>query len=105
MKFNWIPSQCLAWLEFVIDLKKGKVIGSNEKLEALHVQLQQAMVSKFLPARSIASITGKVISMLIASGTVTRLMTRSLYAQIATQCSWCHLLEISAEAKAELVLV
>jgi len=101
-KSNWVPSQCLTWLGFVIDLEKGKVIVPKEKLEALRVQLQQALVSKFLPARSIASITGKIISMSIALGTVTRLMTRSLYALIATRRSWCHLLEISTEAKAEL---
>ena len=102
VKSNWVPSQCLVWLGFVINLEKGKVIVPNEKLEVLHVQLRQALVSKFLPAQSIASITGKIISMSIALGTVTRLMTRSLYALIATRRSWCHLLEISAEAKAEL---
>ena len=40
--------------------------------------------------------------MLIALGSVTRLMTRSLHALIATRHSWCHLLETSAEAMAEL---
>ena len=56
-KSNWVPSQCLAWLGFVIDLERGKVIVPNEKLDALHVQLRQALLSKFLPVRSIASIT------------------------------------------------
>ena len=84
VKSNWVPSQCLVWLGFVINLEKGKVIVPNEKLEALHVQLRQALVSKFLPARSIASITGNIISMSIALGTVSRLMTRSLYALITT---------------------
>ena len=55
-----------------------------------------------LPARSFASITGKLISMSIALGPVARLMTRSLYALINTRCSWCHVLLISSEAKAEL---
>ena len=97
-----MPTQCLAWLGFVIDLEKGKIIVPNEKLDALHVQLWQALVSKFLLVRSIASITGKIISMLIALGPVTRLMTKSIYVLIATRRSWCHLLKIPAEAKAEL---
>ena len=55
-----------------------------------------------LPARSLAGITGKLISMSIALGPVTRLMTRSLYALINTRHSWCHTLTISPEAIKEL---
>ena len=101
-KSNWVPSQCLTWLGFVIDLEKGKVVVPKEKLDALRGQLQQAMMSKFLTARSIASITGKIISMSIALGPVTRLMTRNLYGLIATRYSWCHMLQISSEVWSEL---
>ena len=101
-KSNWMPTQCLRWLGFVIDLEGGKVKVPTEKLEALQLQLKQAMLSKALTARSVASITGKVISMSIALGQVSRLMTRSLYALISTRHSWCQMLEISAEARFEL---
>ena len=103
-KSVWVPVQRLAWLGFIIDLEKGKVEVPKEKLETLHLQLQQAILSKCLPARSVASVTGKTISMLIALGPVSRLMTRSLYALISTRYSWCHMLEISADARAELQL-
>ena len=92
-KSNWVPAQRLAWLGFIIDLEKGKMEVPMEKLEALLRQLKQAMLLRALPARSIASITGKIISMSIALGPVTRLMTRSLYALISTRYSWCHMLE------------
>ena len=101
-KSSWVPAQRLAWLGFIIDLEKGKMEVPMEKLEALLRQLKQAMLLRALPARSIASITGKIISMSIALGPVTRLMTRSLYALISTRYSWCHMLEISAEARSEL---
>ena len=40
--------------------------------------------------------------MSIVLGPVTRLMTRSRYALISTRYAWCHMLEISAEARSEL---
>ena len=67
-KSTWMPTQCLRWLGFVIDLEGGKVKVPTEKLEALQSQLKQAMLSKALTARSVVSITGKVISMSIALG-------------------------------------
>ena len=101
-KSNWVPAQQLTWLEFVIDLEKGKVEVPEEKIKALKVQLRQAILSKALTARSMVSITGKIISMSIALGPMTRLMTRSLYALISTCYSWCHMLAISDQARAEL---
>ena len=101
-KSNWVPAQCMACLGFIIDLEKGKMEVTVEKLKALLLQVRQAFLSRVLPARSIASITGKIISMSIVLGPVTRLMTRSLYALISTRYVWCHMLEISAEARSEL---
>ena len=49
-------------------LEKGKMEVPVEKLKALLLQLRQALLSRALPARSIASITGKIISMSIALG-------------------------------------
>ena len=69
-------------LGFDIDLARGMVQIQLEKIEALGNQIKDALQSKMLPARSLAGITGKLISMSIALGLVTRLMTRSLYAVI-----------------------
>ena len=86
-KSNWVPVQCLTWLGFVIDLEKSKVEVPKEKLEVFQVQLQLAIMSKALPVRFIEIVTGKFISVSIALGPVTRLMTRSLYALISTHYS------------------
>ena len=98
-KCIWTPTQCLNWLGFDIDLARGMV---QVPLEAVCNQIGDALQSKTLPARSLASITGKLISMSIALGPVTRLMTRGLYALINTHNSWCYTLTISPEAIKEL---
>ena len=98
-KCIWTPTQCLNWLGFDIDLARGMV---QVPLEAVCNQIGDALQSKTLPARSLASITGKLISMSIALGPVTRLMTRGLYALINIHNSWCHTLTISPEAIKEL---
>ena len=92
----------MTWLGFDIDLEKGVVEVPQSKIEAIHSQLKDAVTARVLPARSLASITGKLISLSIALGPVTRLMTRSLYTLINTQQSWCQALVISPEANAEL---
>ena len=72
------------------------------KITALQVLLAQAIGQEFLPARHLASITGKVISMALALGTIARLQTRSLYALINTQNTWCQQLKLYPEAASEL---
>lgn len=94
--------QRLSWLGFDIDLEKGVVEVPRSKIEAIHSQLKEAVTAKVLSARILTSITGKLISMVIALSPLNRLMTRSLYAHINTQHSWCQALVISPEANAEL---
>ena len=72
------------------------------KIEAIHSQLKDVVTARVLAARSLASITGKLISVSIALGPVTRLITRSLYALINMRQSWCQTLVISPEVNAVL---
>ena len=102
-KCVWIPTQQLNWLGFDIDLARGVLEVPRGKVETLCNQIKDALQAKALPARSLASITGRLISMSIALGPVTRLMTRNLYALINMRKSWCHTLTISPEATAELL--
>ena len=101
-KCLWTPVLHLTWLGFDLDLHKGVIEVPQSKIEAVQSQLRDAVLAKSLPARSLASITGKLISMSIALGPVTRLMTRGLYMLINTWQSWCQALAISADAKVEL---
>ena len=69
---------------------------------SLKSQLSRVAAKGALKAKELASIIGKVISMSLAIGPVSRLMTRRMYALLNSRTYWCRLLEISAEAKAEM---
>ena len=56
-----------------------------------------------IPARLLASVIGKIVSMPLALGPITRLMTCGMYAVLNTRVSWCQLLALSAEAKSEML--
>ena len=68
----------------------------QEKLSALHVQLAQTLKETKLSPKFLASITGKIISI------VARIMTRGLYALINACQTWYEVLEISDDAKSDL---
>ena len=55
-----------------------------------------------MSAKQLASILGKIISMGLAIGPVSRFMTCSLYAALESRQTWCDLLRLSPEARAEL---
>ena len=101
-KCMWKPTQNLCWLGFELDLKVGFNSVPRSKIMALQTLLEQASEQEVLTARHLASITGKIISMSLALGTIARVQTRSLYALINTRESWCQKLRLSPEAKAEL---
>lgn len=50
------------------------------KLKALHDRLLNAKEIQVLSAKQLASLIGKIVSMSLALGLVTRLMTHNLYA-------------------------
>ena len=89
-KCMWEPTQNLCWLGFELDLKVGFISVPRSKIMALQTLLEKASEQEVLTARHLASITGKIISMSLALGTIARLQTRSLYALINTRESWCQ---------------
>ena len=101
-KSVWQPTQRLQWLGFVIDLSLGQIEVPHEKLSRLLHKLQEVTQASQIPARSLASIIGKIISMGLAVGPVSRFMTRSLYAVLESRVAWCELLTLSVEAQNEL---
>ena len=56
-----------------------------------------------MSAKYLASLIGKIMALSIAVGPVARLMTRSLYTVLSNKTSWFQKLEISPEAKEELL--
>lgn len=80
----------LCWLGFELDLEVRFVSVPQYKITALQILLEQTSGQEVSPARHLASITGKIISMSLALGTIARPQTRSLYALINTRNSWCQ---------------
>ena len=74
----------------------------EEKIAALKLQLIKALDKGSLKARDIASIIGKIMSMALATGPVSRLMTRRMYALLNSRIYWCQMLEMNPEARLEL---
>ena len=101
-KSIWDPSHAIEWLGFLIDLSVGEFSVPASKIDALKSKLLKTKEAKCVPARELASVIGKIISMSLALGPVTRLMTRNLYAVLNCRLAWCHRLTLSGEAHQEI---
>ena len=60
-KSQWTPSKSLEWLGFI-----GEVSVPQNKLDALKSQLQAIAKAPRVPARQLASVIGKIMSMSLA---------------------------------------
>ena len=101
-KSTWEPSHTIEWLGFQIDLSKGEFSVPVAKIDALKSKLIKIKGAKCVPARELASLIGKIISMSLALGPVTRMMTRKLYAVLNSRVAWCHKLTLSSDASQEI---
>ena len=72
------------------------------KLDKLKLHLCEVKKAQLVTARCLASLIGKIMSMALALGPVTRLMTRSLYAVLNSKAAWCQRLVLTSEALVEL---
>ena len=101
-KSQWEPTRNILWLGFELDLEEGKIKVPRDKLTRLQEILENWKVEERIPAKTLASLIGKIVALSIAVGPVARLMTRSLYAVLSSRTSWFQKLTISQEAKEEL---
>ena len=99
------PTKCVKWLGYEIDLEKGQILVLREKITKLKELLVSARAARSLLAKTIASITGKIMSLRLAIGLVARLRTRALHvcAVLAARQSWCSILELSDDAGQEIL--
>ena len=70
-KSAWEPSLTMEWLGFLIDLSVGEFSVPVSKIEALKSKLQEAREAKCVPARQLASLIGKIVSMSLVLGPIT----------------------------------
>ena len=94
-KSVWVPRNHLEWLGFQINLCECEFKVPPDKLDRLKVQLRDIEAQQSAPARCLASLIGKIMSMSLALGPVTQLMTCSLYAVLNSKPAWCQKLIIN----------
>ena len=97
-----MPSQQAKWLGFNLDLEQGQILVPEEKIDALKANLSHLMSKVSPKARNLASVIGKIMSMSLAIGPVSRLMTRSMNALLNSRQYWNQPLSMTPEVKAEL---
>ena len=71
-------------------------------MTSLQQLINNALSPNSMQARTLAKIVGKIISMGLAVGPVSRFMTRSMYTLLETRHAWCEQLIFSPEALEEL---
>ena len=101
-KSQWDPSHSTEWLGFLIDLSKSEFSVPGDKINRLKSKLLELKNAKSAGAKQIASITGSIISMSLALGSVSGLMTRSLFAVLNTRISWWQKLGLTKQARDEV---
>ena len=101
-KSVWKPSHTLEWLGVKVDLSEGEFSVPSPKIDVLKRKLLETQKMKCVPARQLTSLIGKIMSMSLALGPVTRLITRNLYAFLNCRLAWCHKLTLSDEASQEI---
>ena len=101
-KSLWVPAKTVVWLGFQINLQEGCLMVPDQKVKAFTMLVQQTKEDRAIHAIALAIIIGKIVSMGLALGPVTRLMTRSLYGVLNARSSWCQTLLLTVEAAEEL---
>jgi len=71
-KSQWEPVKKLTWLGFEIDLEAGQLTVPDGKLMCLCELLQSQLERTFVPAKVLAGAVGRIISMSLDLGAVTR---------------------------------
>ena len=97
------PHQLGGWLGFIIDLYNGNFHVPKEKIDGLISLIKQVYMQSRVPVKRLASIVGKIISMSLAIGPVSRLRTRALYTVINSRRSWCDSVSLPQNTKEELL--
>lgn len=104
-KSTWTVKQKLVWLGHIIDLNKFEIGLPTEKVDRVKDAIESLITCPYNSARNLAKTTGKIISMGVAFGNITLIMTKAMYCDIAksTQSqNWDTKFWLSKESKAEL---
>ena len=81
-KSLWQPVQIIIWLGVILNTLDGTIKATDERIQKLTaglVDLSSRPPPRKVHVRSVASVTGQIISLSSCVGPVARLMTRFLF--------------------------
>jgi len=88
-KSVWCPTQKLSWLGIEVDLASNKFEITLERIESICSTIEYIIKSlPYTTARTLAKLTGKIISTKFVLGGIVQLKTRNLYKCIEYQQRW-----------------
>ncbi len=102
-KSHLAPMQVGRWLGFIIDLQEGMFRVPEDRIAKLKQSITLVPENDPVSMRLLASVVGQIVAMGIAVGPVARLRTRALYGVVNSRLAWSDYLELSEEAREELV--
>ena len=101
-KSHWHPMQVGEWLGFVINTITMSFHIPERKVEKLKSLLSSAIGDTSSSYRELARIAGSIISVALAVGPISRLLTRQMYLAIESRSAWDHTLRFSPALLEEL---
>lgn len=101
-KSIFVPTQKLGWLGFIWNLESGVIEVPKTKVEKIHANIEKILLDNRSTARNMASVLGKIISLIPAFGNVCQLMTRNLCMSVCQRHTWDSYFQIPLSVVTEL---
>lgn len=101
-KSNFTPTQKLDWLGFTWNLELGVIEVPRMKIEKIKMKIEKIISERRSTARTLASILGKIISLIPAFGNICQLMTRHLCMAVCQRDTWDSHFNVPIQVKTEL---
>ena len=104
-KCTWFPLQIGEWLGMIINTISMTFVMPQKKIDKLSSSVNSILSRPhfLVTAKELARIAGQIISMGLALGPVSRLMTRNMYKCVAERQTWFHLFHLDEQTASELV--
>ena len=101
-KCQLIPLKVGKWLGVIINTHDMTFTVPKEKIEKLVLAIQGVLKQKYVSAKQLAKIAGRLSSMHMSIGPLVWLFTRNMYFQIESRQSWHDAYELFDKTKDEL---
>ena len=96
-KSHWKPSQQGRWLGLNINLDEGTLSIPTGKIAKLKCSVAAILESGIAPAKLIASVIGRIVSMSLGIGPIGRFRTRGLYRLLNSRSSWYEVIALQGK--------